>query len=63
MENWEKAEMLAETVKHLTDEAPKEIKSAAFRLKMAVQRGDSSKVTEYYERLQKVMEDINGNGE
>ena len=63
MENWEKAEMLVETVKHLTDEAPKEIKSAAFRLKMAVQRGDTSKATEYYERLQKVMEDINGSGE
>lgn len=63
MENWEKAEMLVETVKHLTDEAPKEIKSAAFRLKMAVQRGDTSKATECYERLQKVMEDINGSGE
>lgn len=63
MENWEKAEMLAETVKQLVEEAPKEIKSAAFRLKMAVQRGDSSKVTEMHERLQKMMEDSNGNGE
>ena len=63
MENWEKAEMLSETVKQLVDEAPREIKSAAFRLKMAIQRGDSSKATEMYERLQKVMEDINGNGE
>ena len=63
MENWEKAEMLVEAVKQLTDEAPKEIKSAAFRLKMAVQRGDTSKATDCYERLQKVMEDINGSGE
>lgn len=63
MENWEKAEMLAETVKQLVEEAPKEVKSAAFRLKMAVQRGDISKATEMYERLEKVMEDINGNGE
>lgn len=63
MENWEKAEMLAETVKQLVEEAPKEIKSAAFRLKMAVQRGDSSKATDAFERLQKVMEDINGSCE
>lgn len=63
MENWEKAEMLAETVKQLVEEAPKEIKTAAFRLKMAVQKGDTRKVTEMYERLQQVMEDINGNGE
>lgn len=63
MENWEKAEMLAETVKQLVEEAPKEIKTAAFRLKMAVQRGDTRKVTEMYERLKTIMEDINGNGE
>ena len=63
MENWEKAEMLAETVKQLVEEAPKEIKSAAFRLKMAVQRGDTSKATEMYERLQKVMEELDGSGE
>lgn len=63
MENWEKAEMLAETVKQLVEEAPKEIKSAAFRLKMAVQRGDVSKATENFEKLQKVMEDMDGNGE
>ena len=63
MENWEKAEMLAEAVKQLVEGAPKEVKNTAFRLKMAVQRGDSSKAAEYYERLQKVMEDINGSGE
>ena len=63
MENWEKAEMFAETIKQLVEEAPKEIKSAAFRLKMAVQRGDTQKATEMYERLKKVMEDINGSGE
>lgn len=63
MENWEKAEMFAETIKQLVEEAPKEIKSAAFRLKMAVQKGDTQKATEMYERLRKVMEDINGSGE
>lgn len=63
MENWEKAEMLAEAIKRLVEEAPKEIKSAAFRLKMAVQRGDTSKATEMYEQLQKVMEELDGSGE
>lgn len=63
MENWEKAEMFAETIKQLVEEAPKEVKSAAFRLKMAVQRGDTQKATEMHERLKKVMEDINGSGE
>ena len=52
MENWEKAEMFAETVKQLTAEAPGEVKSAALRLKMAVQKGDYEKVTAAFEKLQ-----------
>ena len=52
MENWEKAEMFAETVKQLTAEAPGDVKSAALRLKMAVQKGDYEKVTAAFEKLQ-----------
>ncbi len=52
MDNWEKAEMFAETVKQLTKHAPAEIKSAALRLKMAVQKGDYEKSTTAYETLQ-----------
>ncbi len=52
MENWEKAEMFAETLKQLVEEAPKEVKSAAFRLKMSVQKGDYEKTTAAYELLQ-----------
>lgn len=52
MENWEKAEMFAETVKQLTKEAPGEIRTAALRLKMAVQKGDYEKVTVAFETLQ-----------
>jgi hypothetical protein len=52
MNNWEKAEMFMETVKELTADAPKEVKSAALRLKMAVQKGDYAKTTEAYKRLQ-----------
>lgn len=52
MENWEKAEMFAETVKQLTKEAPGEVKSAALRLKMAVQKGDYDKAIAAYEKMQ-----------
>lgn len=63
MENWEKAEMLAETIKQLVEEAPKEIKNAAFRMKMAVQKEDVEKATENHDRLLKMMEDRNGSVE
>lgn len=63
MENWEKAENLAEAVKQLVEEAPREVKSAAFRMKMSVQKGDVKKATEAIEKLQKIMEDSYGNGE
>ena len=52
MENWEKAEMFAETVKQLVEEAPREVKSAALRMKMAVQKGDYEKATAAFELLQ-----------
>jgi len=55
MENWEKAEMFVETVKQLVEEAPREIKSAALRLKMAVQKGDYEKTTAAFESLQKLL--------
>ena len=51
MENWEKAEMFAETVRQLMKDAPAEVKSAALRLKMAVQKGDYEKVSAAYEKL------------
>ncbi len=53
MDNWEKAEGFAETIKQLLNEAPAEIKSAALRLKMAVQKGDYEKAATAYENLQK----------
>lgn len=55
MENWEKAEMFAETLKQLTKEAPGEVRTAALRLKMAVQKGDYEKVTVAYEGLQALL--------
>lgn len=55
MENWEKAEMFAESVKQLTEDASREVKSAALRLKMAVQRGNYEKVAVAFEVLQKMI--------
>lgn len=51
MENWEKAEGFADTVKKLTAEAPKEIKTTALRLKMSVQKEDVEKANEAFENL------------
>jgi len=55
MENWEKAEMFAEAVKELVEEAPREIKSAALRLKMSVQKGDYEKAIVAFETLQQML--------
>ncbi len=63
MENWEKAEMFADMIKQLTEDAPGEIKKTALRMKMAVQKEDSDRVTEYQEQLQRLMEDMHGNNE
>ena len=52
MDNWEKAEMYTETVRQLTEQAPKEIKTAALRLKMAVQKENYEKAADAYEKLQ-----------
>lgn len=38
MENWEKAENFSNSIKQLTIQAPKDIKVAALRMKMAVQK-------------------------
>ena len=51
MENWEKAEMFADAVKQLVEGAPREVKSAALRMKMAVQKGDYDKSIAAYELL------------
>lgn len=55
MDNWEKAEGFADAIKQLLNDAPAEIKSAALRLKMAVQKGDYEKAAAAYENLQKCL--------
>lgn len=55
MDNWEKAEMFAENVKQLVEDAPREIKSAALRMKMAVQKGDYEKAVAAYDNLKNIL--------
>ncbi len=55
MDNWEKAEGFAETVKQLVESAPREVKSAALRLKMAVQKGDYEKAQAAFETLKEML--------
>jgi len=56
MENWEKSEMFLEALKQLTSEAPREIKTATLKLKMAVQKADYDKTIEAYETLKRLIE-------
>lgn len=55
MENWEKAEMFAETIKQLVEEAPREVKTAALRLKMAIQKADYEKASAAFEMLKELI--------
>lgn len=56
MDNWEKAEMFAETVKQLLEEAPREIKTASLRMKMAVQKGNYEKTVAAFEQLRDMID-------
>ena len=56
MENWEKAEMFMETVRQLTEDAPKEIKTGALRLKMSVQKANRDKATDAFSTLKELVE-------
>ena len=47
--------MFTETIKQLVEEAPREVKSAALRMKMAVQKGDYEKSLAAFELLQNLI--------
>ncbi|MBO7386339.1 MAG: hypothetical protein J6U15_00885, partial [Lachnospiraceae bacterium] len=57
MQNWERAEMFADSVKQLVDNAPKEIRTATLHLKMNVQKENYDKVVEDYGQLLKYLSD------
>ncbi len=60
MENWEKAEMFGDTVKKLTQEAPKDIKTTALRLKMNVQKEDYEAAIEGHTTLMSLLSEVEG---
>lgn len=55
MENWEKAEMFMETVKQLTEGAPREVSRLILRLKMAIQKENYDKVSAEYKELMEIV--------
>ena len=61
MENWEKSEFFNESIKLLTADAPKEIKTAALRLKMAVQKSDYEKSINSYDNLKNAIDNYINN--
>ena len=52
MENWEKAEMFMETIRQLSEGAPREAARAVLRLKMAVQKENYDKAAAGIEELE-----------
>lgn len=55
MQNWERAEMFADSVKQLVDNAPKDIRTTTLHLKMDVQKENYDKVVEDYGQLLKYL--------
>lgn len=56
MENWEKAEGFMETIRQLTEEAPREVARCILRLKMAIQKANYDKAIKGLEELKICME-------
>ena len=52
MDNWEKAEMFMETIRQLSEGAPREAARAVLRLKMAVQKENYDKAAAGIEELE-----------
>lgn len=61
MENWEKAETFMESIRQLTDGAPREVSMLALRLKMAVQKENYEKISANLDSL-RAMVDLEENG-
>ena len=56
MKNWEKAEMFMDTVKQLTEGAPREVGRVVLRLKMAIQKENYDKIIAEYEALDHLLQ-------
>ena len=61
MDNWEKAEMFMETIRQLTDGAPRDVSRKVLRLKMAIQKENYEKtIAEFQELETLITEQIQG---
>ncbi|MCI9377986.1 MAG: hypothetical protein HFI06_05535 [Eubacterium sp.] len=56
MENWEKAEMFMETIRQMTQGAPREVSRAILKLKMAVQKENYDRITAEYAELSRILQ-------
>ncbi|MCI9136580.1 MAG: hypothetical protein HFH48_03285, partial [Lachnospiraceae bacterium] len=54
---WEKAETFSHNIKELVEEAPQDIKKAAFRLEMNVRKEKYEKALEQYNNLKELFEE------
>ena len=57
MENWEKANSFAESVKQLVADDPTDLKRKAFRLQMTLRKGDHDTALKEYEQLKQSLEE------
>ncbi len=55
MENWDKAEQFGQSMRELTEEAPREVKSLSLRIKMSVQKEDYEKVADAVEKMREII--------
>ncbi len=60
MENWEKAEMFMNTVRELTNQAPREVGRVVLRLKMAIQKENYDKITTEFAELNRLLDTQGG---
>ena len=56
MENWEKAEMFMETIRQMTEGAPREVSRVVLRLKMAIQKENYDKIAAEYAELNRILQ-------
>ncbi len=58
MENWNRANSFADTIKLLVADDPMNLKRKAFRLQMTVRKGDHQAALDDYEVLKKAIEEF-----
>ncbi len=55
MENWDKAEQFGQSMRELTEDGPKEVKSLSLRIKMSVQKEDYDKVSDAVDKMRAII--------